>query len=233
MSIADDLRTIAECARSELNAVHDFFEHSKVVWRSFQKFTEEGHRVVVENSATGSRTDQDGLVRLTKSYTRAYLATFTFRQFVSTFEGFLFNFLYRLLLHNPWQFAKSQVEFEAVLKASNRDDIISGVVQKQLNALKYENLREWFVALNKAVKLDGPSEDAVERLAEIKAARDILEHNAGVVNETYLRKAGKQARYLLGDQIEIDDAYHLESWLLIKSVLTSVTAAAVAQLGTA
>ena len=76
MPIADDLRTIAERAHRELNAVHDFFEHSRLVWHSFQILVDEGHRISAENRATGTRIDQDGLVRLAPHYTREYLATF-------------------------------------------------------------------------------------------------------------------------------------------------------------
>jgi hypothetical protein len=36
MPVTDDLRVIAEQANRELNAVHDFFEHSGIVWRSFR-----------------------------------------------------------------------------------------------------------------------------------------------------------------------------------------------------
>jgi hypothetical protein len=230
MPVTDDLRAIAERADRELSAVHDFFEHSRIVWRSFETLVAEGHKVSTENPATGTRIDQDGLVRLAPQYTRDYLATFTFRQFVSVFETFLFNFLHRLLLHNPWQFSEKRLEFGTVLKAANRDEIVSGVILKQLNDLKYEQLREWFAALNGAVKLDCPTENEIEALAEIKAARDILEHNAGVVNETYRRKAGKRARYQVGDHVEIDDAYYLESWQLIKKVVQDLVAAAVGRL---
>jgi len=230
MPVTEDLRVIAERADRELDAVHDFFEHSKIVWRSFQILVDEGHRISAENLATGSRIDQDGLVRLAPQYTREYLATFTFRQFVSAFEAFLFNFLYRLLLHNPWQFSERQLDFGTVLKAASRDEIVSGVILRQLNELKYEHLREWFAAANKAVKLDCPAEEEIDALAEIKAARDILEHNAGVVNEIYLRKAGKRARYGVGDHIELEDAYHLESWTLLKKAVRDVTFAAIARL---
>jgi len=230
MPVTEDLRVIAERADRELDAVHDFFEHSKIVWRSFQILVDEGHRISAENLATGSRIDQDGLVRLAPQYTREYLATFTFRQFVSAFEAFLSNFLHRLLLHNPWQFSERQLDFGTVLKAASRDEIVSGVILRQLNELKYEHLREWFAAANKAVKLDCPAEEEIDALAEIKAARDILEHNAGVVNEIYLRKAGKRARYGVGDHIELEDAYHLESWTLLKKAVRDVTLAAIAQL---
>jgi hypothetical protein len=230
MPVAEDLRAISARAHRDLDAVHDFFAHSAIVWQSFRTVVEAGHRVVAENRATGTRIDQDGLLALAPQYKRDYLATFTFRQFVSTFEVFLFSFLHRILLHNPWQFSRSQMEFEVVLKAADRDEIISGVILKQLNELKYDTLREWFVALNRAVALGCPSEDEIDTLAEVKAARDILEHNAGVVSDIYQRKAGKKARYATGEHIEIEDAYHLAAWSLIKKVVTDVTDAAILRL---
>jgi hypothetical protein len=100
MPLIDDLRAVADRADRELDAVHDFFEHSRIVWRSFETLVDRGHRVAAESLATGTRIDQDGLVRLGPQYTRDYLATFTFRHFVSAFEAFLFSFLHRLLLHS-------------------------------------------------------------------------------------------------------------------------------------
>ena len=230
MPVADDLRAIAARAYHDLDAVHDFFEHSKIVWRSFQILVDEGHRVIAENLATGTRIDQNGLIGLAPQYTRDYLATFTFRQFASTFEVFLFNFLHRILLHNPWQFSKCQMEFEVVLKASDRDEIVSGMILKQLNERMHGPPREWFVALNKAVVLGCPSDDEIDALAEIKATREILEYNAGVVNDVYQRKAGKKTRYSVGEHIEIEDAYHLDAWRLIRKVVTDVTDAAIHRL---
>jgi hypothetical protein len=49
MPVTDELRAIAERADRELDAVHDFFEHSKIVWRSFQILVGEGHKVSYEN----------------------------------------------------------------------------------------------------------------------------------------------------------------------------------------
>jgi hypothetical protein len=149
---------------------------------------------------------------------------------VAAFEVFLFDFLHRLLLHNPRQFSERRLDFGSVLKAASRDEIISGVIQRQLNELRYEHLRDWFTAADRAVKLDCPAEEEIDALAEIKAARDILEHNAGVVNATYRRKAGKKAPYEVGDHVELDDAYHLDSWRLIKKVVRDVTSGAIGRL---
>ena len=66
----------------------------------------------------------------------------------------------------------------------------------------------------------------------MKATRDILEHNAGVVNDIYIRKAGNRTRYAVGDLVEIDDSYHFASWRLIKKVAADLTAAAIAKFAT-
>ena len=118
------------------------------------------------------------------------------------------------------------------MKAGDRDEIIAGVLRKQLNELKYENVRDWFDALNKTVKLNCPTADEIDSIAEVKATRDLLEHNGGIANETYIRKAGTKARYAAGEQIEIDDDYHLASWQLVKKVVADLTDAATAKLTT-
>jgi hypothetical protein len=230
MSTTDDIQKLAEQTHRDLDTVHDFFHHSKTLWMSLRILVEGGQTLISNNAVTGNTLDQNGLLRLAPQYAKDYLATFTFRQFVSTFESFLFSLLQYLLRHNPWQFAKSQLDFELVLRASNREEIISAVIVRKLNDLKYERIGDWFEAINKAVNLGCPSDDEIAALAEIKATRDILEHNAGVVNETYIRKAGKRARFPVGRTIEIDDTYHLESWQLIRKVVVDTSAAAIAHL---
>jgi hypothetical protein len=230
MGMAEDLRQIGDRARGDLIAVHGFLSHSSKVWDSFARFVGQGHTLSETSTATGTTVDQDDLVRLAPDYTRLYLATFTFKQFVATFEAFFFDFLHRVLRHNPWQFARSQLDFEVVLKAQDRDEVIALVLGKQLNELKYEGPREWFAALNKAVRLDCPRDDEIDSLAEIKATRDLFEHNAGVVNDVYLRKAGKKARYPLGKLAEIDGPYHLASWSLLKKLVDDLSGTAIARL---
>jgi len=228
--IFDDLMTIANRANRDLNSVHDFFEHSNTIWQSFKYNVRNGWNVTTVNLATGTTIDQAGLMALASRYRDEYLATFTFRQFVSIFESFFFAFFHRLLQHNPRPFAKSQLELESVLKAKDRDEIISNVLLKQLNELKYENLREWFEALNKSMKLGCPIDAEIDLLAEMKATRDLLEHNDSIVNDIYIRKSGTKARFVIGDRVEIDDAYHLASWRLIKKVVADLIAAAIAKL---
>jgi hypothetical protein len=230
MPAADDIRSLAERANRDLDAVHDFFEHSKVVWLFFPESVNAGYKLTFTNPATGTTADQDAMLRLAPHYTSQYLAFFTFRQFVSIFEAFLFDLLRLVLLHNPWQLGRKELRLADVLAARDRDEIILGAINKELNERKYEKLQDWFEYLNKAVSLGCPSAEEIDTLAEVKATRDIIEHNAGLVNETYVRKAGNKARYAPGARVEITDSYHLDSWRLIRKVVTEVSAAAAGKL---
>ena len=98
-------------------------------------------------------------------------------------------------------------------------------MDRELNEIKYERVADWFAYLERIAKLGVPTAEEIERLAEIKAGRDILVHNKGVVNATYLSKAGKCARFAVGQRLDIDLEYHLASWEAIKKLVSDLSAA--------
>ena len=57
---------------------------------------------------------------------------------------------------------------------------------RELNELKYDRPMAWFDYLNRIVKLGCPTVEEIERFAEMKAARDLLIHNSGIVNFRYV-----------------------------------------------
>jgi hypothetical protein len=54
-------------------------------------------------------------------------------------------------------------------------------IGKELNDVLYERPAEEFAYLEDKVKLDCPTMDKIDRIAEAKASRDVLIHNRGVV----------------------------------------------------
>ncbi len=76
-----------------------------------------------------------------------------------------------------------------------------------------------------------PTADEIEKLAEIKASRDILVHNNGIANATYVSKAGTRARYLDGEKLEIPEHYHRASWETINKAVRDVSTAAIGKVG--
>jgi hypothetical protein len=51
--------------------------------------------------------------------------------------------------------------------------------------------------------------------------------NGGIVNQTYINKAGNKARYADGDRLKIQEPYLRESWLLITEVVRQTSRAAI------
>ena len=103
--------------------------------------------------------------------------------------------------------------------------VVLAVVDRELNEIKYERVADWFAYLERLAKLGVPTSEEIERLAEIKAGRDILVHNKGIVNATYLHKAGKCARVAVGQKLDIDVPYHLASWEAIKKLVGDLSTA--------
>ena len=60
----------------------------------------------------------------------------------------------------------------------------------------------------------------------MKAARDCLEHNRGVINRDYLDKAGIAARYAEGELVQIDEPYLMGCFALLRGVVEAMAAAA-------
>lgn len=104
------------------------------------------------------------------------------------------------------------------------------MVEKQVNELQYKRVKEWFEYIEKLAKLGCPSPDEIERIAEIKATRDILVHNRGIANAIYLEKSADLARFAVGERVEVSEHYHRESWQLVKQVITDVANAGCAKL---
>jgi hypothetical protein len=176
--------------------------------------------------------DAAQLANLSKTYERFHLAESVFQHFVALFEDFIFELLRLWLTAYPGGIpnkAEKPVNLAMVIDAPDREAILRLVIDRELNELKYERPSAWFRYLNERVKLGRPTDEQIERFTEFKASRDILAHNRGVVNQTYLDKAGKRARYQIGQRLEIPEPYLHDAWLLIREIVQDITTAAIAK----
>jgi hypothetical protein len=64
----------------------------------------------------------------------------------------------------------------------------------------------------------------------MKAARDCLEHNRGLVGRDYMDKAGDFARFAEGDAVQVDEPYLLGCFVLMRDVVQVMATAAVRRL---
>ena len=228
MSLADEIRLLRDRALADLRGVHDYYADTKIAWDIVHEYIADGKTLAVKNVVTGTVTRETDLAGKAQSYMTQHLRA-TFQQFISIFEDFLFGFLRLWLREHPQSLSAKKVDFGAILKAADKDAITLHVIDKQLNETRYERPAAWFAYLESLVNLSCPTADEIGRIAEAKASRDFLEHNAGVANKVYESKAGALARYKDGQGIDIPEPYHPQTWELICKVVTDLSNAGIAK----
>ena len=229
MALAEDIQGLADQTLTALDNAHDYFTHTKRAWGLIRQVVNEGREFTFINRQTGTRVDERAAVERSSRYLKENLTSSTLQNFVSIFEDFFFDILRLWLVTYPGSLSKKQLEFGTVVNAPDIATVVLAVVERELNEVKYERVADWFGYLERIAKLGVPAAEEIDRLAEIKAARDILVHNKGIVNATYLTKAGKQARFGVGQKVEIDAPYHLSSWESIKKLVSDLSTAMIAK----
>ena len=216
-----------QVTRNGLDDLHNFGVHIHLIWKHFKRWVDQGNALKSRNTRTGTKVTEQDLVKRYNRYQTTYLQGLGFVQLSTVFEAFVFDFLRLLLTNDTRHLAqKKQIEVGVVLSAADKDALVLLIVERELNELKYDRPKAWFDYMNKIIKLGCPTEDEIERIAKMKAARDLIIHNSGFVNKTYLDKVGSKARYALGDQVVINRPYFDDCWVLAKTLVDDLAAAA-------
>lgn len=153
-----------------------------------------------------------------------YFLSLVHQQQVSLFEHLFFDLVRILLLDKADErlSKKKQIDYATIFDSNTKEDLIWKLVDRELNEIKYKNVSEWFDYLNKIVDLPKINIDVLEKIAEAKATRDILVHNAGIINQTYLNKSGSAARFRINQKIDVSGDYTLTVWKLFVEHLIAI-----------
>lgn len=230
MALADEIARLRDTTLESLDASHNYYAHTKEAWRLVQLMVRKGQKFAIRNQVTGASVDETGLSRLAPTYVKDYLLSATFQHFVSLFEQFVFGLLRAWLVGYPHSLSRHQLQFRTVLEAEDKSEIVAAVVEQELLGLAYKRLADWFSHLERIAGLGLPAPDQVERLAEIKASRDVLVHSNGIANRVYIQKSMGRARFGDGDALELPEHYHRESWQLMRQVVSEIADAAIEKL---
>ena len=104
------------------------------------------------------------------------------------------------------------------------DDIASAMhilVNKEIVAALYKSPKEYLDYFQRALSIELDA-GVIAKYIEIKATRDLLIHNAGIVNAVYLEKAGKEARGKSGKTIPVSKIYFDSSVIVMKELVHSI-----------
>jgi len=153
MLLADKIGEIRGQTLTALDASHDFYSHTKNVWRMTQRMVEQGREIAFRNLETGNVIDEKDIPVLAQRYVSGYLASATFQQFIAQFETYIFKFLKIWLNQYPHKYADRKISFQEIINSSSKDEIVEKVIDKNLKTLAYSQPAEWFNFIDDIVNL--------------------------------------------------------------------------------
>lgn len=223
----EKIENLASHASQTITRLQDFVVLTNYVYSRYAEMVKEGHiRGSVVNAQTETQLNDSELARIVFQYGHDDLPKVVLYEAVAIYETFFFSFLGILLRHNPRALSqRRQVAVEQIVEAGDFEILLDKLIDTELHDLSYKSVRDWFVFLGKIIKVDAVSAPDIERLAEIKATRDIHLHNAGIVNETYTRKAGSRGRAKYGQKLPVEIPYVYEGAKLLKALIAQHAAA--------
>lgn len=117
--------------------------------------------------------------------------------------------------------ADKKIDFELVVESQDIDELLNKIIDRHVNSIFYATPVHYLKYIEQILSIN-IDETIQSNYAEIKATRDVLVHNDGIVNELYLRKADICARATIKDKIPIDSNYFSESITCMKGLITSI-----------
>lgn len=134
-------------------------------------------------------------------------------QLVTIFEITFSDIVKRITTQYPHKLdSKKKIDLKEVLSAQSIDELRMKAVDSVINELSYKSPREFAVAVEGIISVNLLECPDFHKYIELKATRDIIIHNDGIVNSTYLAKAGSHVRAAEGETIPISQHYFLESY---------------------
>jgi hypothetical protein len=136
------------------------------------------------------------------------LVEMAFIHLIAAFEAFLSDLLRAVLVHRP-EMLKSdkRVTFEEVIDADSKDELISRLADREIGSLTYASFRKQASYIEERF---GPvlqlSSEELGDLAEAYARRNVLLHNAGVVDQRFKDLAPNGA-FELGETVSVSLSY--------------------------
>ncbi len=127
---------------------------------------------------------------------------------IQIMETFFLNLLALVINAHPQKLSigEKNIPINVVTSSESIEDIYERVIHHHLQAVFYGSPRKYFIYIEEVLSIKLNDELKV-RYSEFKATRDIIIHNNGIVNNTYLVKTGDSKRANEGELIPIDKTY--------------------------
>ena len=151
------------------------------------------------------------------------LMSMAFIYLVALFDSFLTDVFAAVLIERPETLkSKKQLTYDRILELHQKGELVEFMARREINELSYKSMADQFDYYKAKFNIDlADSNVELAALVEIRARRNLLVHNNGVVDEIYM-EAIKHTTYNLGEHVEITFDYWNECKERQNSVATFV-----------
>ena len=140
MTLADQIRDLADRVQRDLRASRDYYEHTKASWLATREFTHAGQAANIRDMETGALLSAAELDALALRYVGVHLAQSVFKDLASLLEDWVFGLLEVWLLDYPKGIPNKKdkpVPLADILDATDKDAIVRDVVGRELLSIAY------------------------------------------------------------------------------------------------
>ena len=126
----------------------------------------------------------------------------------------------RLKYNNQSDKNESKISINDIID-KDKDELIDNIIDNKINKLFYDSPQKQLEYMDKAlgIKID---ENLWNIWIEYKSRRDVIIHNNGYVNEIYLQKTKKNAKYNLRDKVSFNEDGYLEIMINFKQIIEEI-----------
>ena len=156
---------------------------------------------------------KDLLIGKAKDLSNSKLALNSIYHIVTIIEALFGDLIKIIIAYYPKKIGnKRSIRSQFVLECKSIEEVHLYIANVILNEIAYKSPKEFAEESKKYLSVNLLECPAYHKYIETKATRDIYIHNSGIVNETYLNKAGSHSRAKLGFSLPVDVTYFLESY---------------------
>ncbi len=146
---------------------------------------------------------------------------------VALVEAYFFRMLVTVVTWYPAKMGAPddrKVELSLVVAAADIRDLWRRIIERYINEIFYASPEKYFQSMEKILAISLPGQ-AKMAFMEIKATRDLLVHNSGIVNAVYRKKVGPNARAQEDDLIPLDKDYFDRAFSVMKQLVNAMSSA--------
>jgi len=161
--------------------------------------------------------EYDKMIQVGNNFVKNELADSIFVLNMANFEQWILNSMRITYMKYPSEIFKNekqknekqekQIDITLVKESVDLDDLWGKIIERYLIGLTYDGMKK---LLNKFLKLFDIKKaeittDIVDKINENSQCRHLIVHNHKIVNDAYIEKSGKHARFKKNEQIVISE----------------------------